>query len=350
LDDAAFVARHDPKNLYELTLGFPNQCRQALEISHAVPLSDDLKGQTNLIVAGMGGSAAGGDFLAAICAESATIPCVVSRDYSVPNHCGSKSLVFACSYSGDTEETLAATEDALTRGAMVIAVTSGGALGDLVARKGYPVIRIPGGQPPRTALGFLFVPLVEACVRLGYLPSQRFDIAFQHLDACTADYRVEREFERNLAKGIADRMVGAVPLICGNGTWQGAVANRWKSQLNENAKVMAFASAIPEHNHNEIIGWQTADSQNVLNWITVFLEGGAQTAKMLKRREVTEQLIREKSECYSVLARGESRLSEILSLSYVGDFVSLYLAALNGVDPESIDAIKTLKRELAQVS
>jgi glucose/mannose-6-phosphate isomerase len=138
-------------------------------------------------------------------------------------------------------------------------------------------------------------------------------------------------------------------VLYGLGAWQATVANRWKGQINENAKVMTFANAFPELCHNEILGWVRAGEQGVAEWVGVVLQDGTESAKMKKRAEVTERLVREVATFHRVSAVGGSLLERMLSLVLYGDFVSLYLAALNGVDPENIDSINVLKSELATV-
>lgn len=330
----------------DLTEGFPAQCREALAISSAADLPDSLAGKQAICVAGLGGSAAGGDFLRALVDAAGSTPVVVWRDYGLPSWVGKDTLVMACSYSGNTEETLSAARMAKDRGCAVLAVTSGGELADM----GFPTVAIPGGQPPRTALGYLFVPLAVAAEKLGYLPRQRYDTAFELLDACVTEWGSAAPIETNETKRIADALGGSVPIVYGSGSWAGLVANRWKGQLCENAKVLAFANTFPELNHNEIMGWELSGSQNVLQWVTIVLESGDETPKMRKRIDVSRELIRQKTELHTVKPRGNSLLERMLSLAFFGDFVSIYLAALNDVDPETIDSINKLKAELSKVS
>jgi glucose/mannose-6-phosphate isomerase len=267
----------------------------------------------------------------------------------MPSFVGSNTFVIACSYSGNTEETLAATRDAIDRGAKVLAVTSGGELAELVQRRGFPLIKIPGGQPPRTALGHLFVPLAVACGKLGYVDPPDVESTATLLEACAEDWGPSAPSSGNQAKTLAAYLFGRMPVIYGLGDWQGMVANRWKSQFNENAKIMASAQTFPELNHNEIMGWQLADRQNVKHWAVVMLESGDESARLVTRARVTRDVLRGISECFTVTARGETLLEKMLTLTFCGDFVSLYLAALNEVDPETIDAINTLKKTLADL-
>lgn len=349
LDDLSFITKLDPKGMYALTTGFPNQCRRALEIAQAteIPLSN--LGWSHVVLTGLGGSAAGGDIVRSIFDAEATVPFAVNRDYTLPAYVSENTLVFATSYSGNTEETLSAYADAKQRGATVIAVTSGGKLAELAQSNGDPVIVIPAGQPPRTALGFMLVPVVHACEHLGLIESVDHASTYSLLEACTTDWGVETPFESNSAKQLAARLHGAVSVLYGLGGWQGLVANRWKGQINENAKNMTFANTFPELNHNEILGWVATKGQGVDRWVAVLLESGFESAKMKTRAAVTQSLTESVCEWHTVRAVGNSLYERILSLTFLGDFVSLYLAALNEVDPETIDSINILKTELSKI-
>jgi glucose/mannose-6-phosphate isomerase len=335
--------------MFGLAEAFPKQCREALALSADLRLPGSGRQYRNIVVCGMGGSAAGGDLLGCLLADAGAVPSFTVRDYALPHWVTPESLVVACSYSGNTEETLSATDAALQRGCDVVCITSGGQLAARAASAGLPILRIPGGQPPRTALGYLFVPLVQIAVGIGALPDQPWDEAFAVLDACLADWGMDTASDRNAAKRLASRLFGNVPLIYGLGSWQGVVANRWKGQINENAKCMAFANAFPELNHNEIVGWTLAETQVGKRWAVVILEDGTESARMQARARITRELIERNAQTYGATARGESLLSRMLSLVYLADFISLYLAALYGVDPYEIAAIDTLKRSLAEL-
>ncbi len=348
LDDRAYVTRLDPKEMYRLTAEFPNQCRRAHSIAQSVQMPSIEP--TCVMLTGLGGSAAGGDFARAIFDAQASIPFTVNRDYHLPNWVQSSTLVIASSYSGNTEETLSAYADARRIGTLRLIVTGGGKLADFADIDQVPLIQIPAGQPPRTALGFMLIPVLHASVATGLLPAQPFGACFDLLDSCVQDWGIETPFEDNPAKQLAAELHGAVSVLYGLGGWQGLVANRWKGQINENAKNMTFANSFPELNHNEILGWANVSSQNVDKWVAVVLEDGHESPKMQARRDVTAGLISSVAKTHRMQARGETLLEKMLSLVLLGDFVSLYLAALNGVDPENIDAINVLKKELASVN
>lgn len=329
---------------------FPQQCRTALEMAQAASLPNWSASPDNVVLIGMGGSAAGGDFVRAMFDYHGKMPFVVSRDYSVPNWVGPGTLVFATSYSGNTEETLASYDAAKKAGANIIVVTSGGKLAELAKQDGFPLIIIPGGQPPRTALGFLLVPVVYACEKLGLLPAQDYSKLFALLDSVVATYGMDKPYADNAAKKLAEAHFGKLSVVYGLGHWQGLVAFRWKAQINEDAKDMTFYHTFPELNHNEILGWVNCMNQSVGKWLLVTIQDGNESAKMKKRLEVTLELIKDKTEVHHVFSMGDTILEKMLSVAMMSDFVSIYLAALNAVDPEDITWLNYLKGELSKVN
>lgn len=349
LDDRAFVTRLDPSGMLRLTEDFPQQCRRALDLARQAELAPLDFEPSLVLLTGLGGSAAGGDFVQALFELQGRSPFLVNRDYGLPRFAGEKTLVFAVSYSGNTEETLAAYEDAKAKGCRVVAVTSGGKLAERAAADGFSTILVPGGQPPRTALGYLFVPVAAACERLGLLPGQPWDAAFAALDESSRVWGMGKDLDENPAKQLAEKLHGKLPILYGLGSWQGAVAKRWKAQVNENAKNHCFWHQFPELNHNEILGWVECQSQGVSRWAVVLLSGGEEGPKLRARAKVSFELIGDRAEFFEASALGTSPLEKMLSLVYCGDFVSIYLAALNGVDPENIDWLNYLKAQLAKV-
>lgn len=346
LDNPAFVTSRDPKGMYGLAIGFPEQCRAALRIAEATPVELDARGVRQVVLTGLGGSAAGGDFARALFEAEAKVPFSVNRDYLLPGYVGSDTLVFATSYSGNTEETLSAYADARRRGARIVAVTSGGELARRAAADGVPVITIPGGQPPRTAMGFMLVPVLATATRLGLLPPQDITGAAGAAEAASRSWLAESPATANEAKRLALALSGAVGVLYGLGGWQTVVAGRWKGQVNENAKQHVFVHALPEMNHNEILGWEGTHRQGVTRWVTLLLEDGTESDRMKLRAKVTLGLVARAGEVHRVRATGTTLLARMLSLALLGDFVSLYLAALNEEDPWTIVSIDRIKQAL----
>ncbi len=346
--DTADVHRNDPKGMYRLAVELPTQLRRAAEIAAHAELPSDGAGIRHVIVTGLGGSAAGGDFARALFETEGRVPLSVNRDYLLPRFAGPETLVLATSYSGNTEETLSAYADARRRQCRIVAVSSGGELAQRAERDGVPLVRIPGGQPPRTALGFMLVPVLVVAERLDLVAAQDVSAAANAAEQTQAAWRDDVATERNVAKQLAGALHGAVGTLYGLEGWAGVVANRWKGQINENAKQHVFAQVFPELNHNEILAWEGARDQGVTRWVTLFLGAGAETPRAKLRAQVTERLITSSTEVHWVQAPGATLLARMLTLAALGDFVSLYLAALRGVDPYTIRSIDEIKAELGK--
>lgn len=348
LNDRAVVTELDPKGMLGLIEKFPAQCREAYGIAGQVepPALERLPAVVAL--SGMGGSAAGGDFVKALFEAHGACPFVVVRDYHLPNYIGVGDVVFCASYSGNTEETLSVYEEAKRSGARIVAVTSGGKLKELATADGFTVYEVPGGQPPRSALGYMMIPVIVAAVKMKLVGEQPIDEAISLLESCLAKWGPEAA--DNPTKTLAAELHDALPIIYGLGTWQGYIANRWRCQINENAKHLAFTNSYPELNHNEIMGWVGAANQSVGKFAGVVLEDGTESVRMTTRARVTEGLVASNVKFTHVRALGDSLLERMLSLAFFGDFTSYYLARLNNVDPVDIGSIDTLKEELAKVN
>lgn len=336
--------------MHSLTAGFTAQFKQAVEIARAAPLPKTPATPNHVVITGLGGSAAGGDLLSALYTDQGRVPCLVNRDYTMPSFVGPESLVFATSYSGNTEETLSAYADAKKRGASIIVVSSGGEITTRAKVDGFPVVTVPGGQPPRTAMGYMFMPLVVASEQLGLIPKQDYCDAFSALESITQECGFDSPEEFNPAKQLALMMTGKFATLYGEGSWQFAIAQRWRGQINENAKEMILTHVFPELCHNEILGWEGSDKQGVEKWVSVLLAGGNEPERIKKRIEITCQLIGNATEFHTVTAHGKGTLAKMLSLAHFGDWLSLYLAALAGRDPGQMIAIDRLKEELSRIN
>jgi glucose/mannose-6-phosphate isomerase len=300
-----------------------------------------------LIVAGMGGSAIGGRLAAAAIGARALRPIAVADDYSLPGWAGPQTLVLCSSYSGRTEETLSAYDDATERGAQRVVATTGGALADRARRDGVPVIPIPSGFQPRAAVGYSLVAALEAAAACGAAPSLRAEVegAAELAERLAEDWGPDGP-EDGAAKTLARRLHGTIPVIAGAEV-AAAAAYRWKCQINENAAVPAFASAVPELGHNEVVGWPAA--RELGRFSAVFLDDpGAHPRNVLRTELIAGQAAGWADVVERVAAHGESATERIVSLVLLGDLVSLYLAVLRGEDPVSIAPIDALKAALAE--
>jgi glucose/mannose-6-phosphate isomerase len=296
-----------------------------------------------LVVCGMGGSAIGADVAVAALGERAARPIHVVRDYALPAWAGGDALVVCASYSGDTEETLACYEAARELGAPRVAITTGGRLSELAREDGAPVMGVPGGMMPRAAYLYVTVGVLRcaAAARASPDPTAEVEGAAPLLGDLAGEWGPDAA-DGSEAKAIARKLHGSTPVVHGAGPTAPA-AYRWKCQLNENAEQPAFASVLPEADHNEVCAWDGAEGLSA-----VFLLDDSVDPRVRRRLELTADLIGGDATVVRAETRGETLLERVLSAVLLGDLVSIYLAALHGVDPTRIPAIERLKAELRQ--
>jgi glucose/mannose-6-phosphate isomerase len=342
--DRAAVAAVDSTGQAAEILDLPEHLQDALwrvESAAIAPL--DAPG--GMIVAGMGGSAVGGRLALGAIGPRLRRPLAIADGYTLPGWAGPDTLVLCSSYSGSTEETLAAYDDAVERGAQRIVATTGGAMAERARRDGVAVIPMPGGFQPRAAVGYALVAALEAAALCGAAPSLREEVeaASELAERLAPEWGPDGP-EDGEAKALARRLHGTIPVVAG-AELAAAAAYRWKCQINENAGLPAFASVLPELDHNEVVGWPAADGR----LSAVFLEDpGAHPRNRLRSELSAEQAAAGAAVVERVTARGETPTERLVSLVLLGDLVSLYLAVLRGEDPVSIPPIDALKAALAE--
>jgi glucose/mannose-6-phosphate isomerase len=339
-DALAEVRAADRSNQLDDVLGLPDQLSDALwRVESAKLEAFDAAG--GLAVCGMGGSAIGGDLAAVAFGSRLSRPLDTVRSYELPSSMLPDQAVLCSSYSGDTEETIACFEAAEALGARRIVATNGGKLAAEARRDGVPVIGLPAGLQPRAAVGYLFAVAAEVAALVGAAPRIRTEI-----DSSAAHLRDASGALAELAAQLAERLDGSIPVIYGADLTV-PVAFRWKTQVNENAKLPAFAAELPEADHNEIAGWGGAGETGRLS--AVFLEDRDQHPRVRQRFELTAKLIEGDATAVArVETEGESRSERLLWAVMLGDLLSLHLAARRGVDPSRIEAIERLKEELGR--
>jgi glucose/mannose-6-phosphate isomerase len=337
----------DPQGMQDLILAFPEQLEHAIQISRTTGLSLDGGDIRNICVMGMGGSAIGGDIVRCYLNPVLTIPLVVNRFYAAPDFVNADSLVLVSSYSGDTEETIAGYQDAIRRKARIVCTASGGRVKELAAQHGHPIFTIPGGAPPRSALGYLAVPILFALHAADLIADPEPDLREAIAVLTTLRDELHPDVAENPAAQMAGRLHGKIPLIYAAVQPMEAVAMRWKGQLSENSKVMAFCNVFPELNHNEIVGWGPRHELSK-TFQVIYLRDGQDHDRVKRRMSITKRVIeRHAGAVLEVASRGSGLLARMFSLLFFGDLVSLYLATLNGVNPTSIDNIDYLKAQLS---
>lgn len=319
-------------------LGLPDQLRDALwriETARLEPADS-----AGLMVCGMGGSAIGGDLAAAALGDRLTKPLVSIRGYKLPGWATPEWTVLCSSYSGDTEETLACFEAAGALGARRLVVSTGGQLVERAREAGVPVVAPPGIYQPRVAVAYMFVAAAEAAALAGVAPSIRSEI-----DAAAAFLEAQRDAIKAKAAEVAGQ-IGNAPTVIYGSDLTAAIAHRWKTQINENAKLLAFHSELPEADHNEICGWSRDSGAGAI--AAVFLEDCDQHPRERRRFELTAELVAEEAAAVVRLETvGETRVERLLWATLLGDLVSLEIARQRGVDPGRIEAIDRLKEGMA---
>ena len=339
-DPLAAIRAVDPTGQLDDALALPDHLADALWRVESARLEPfDAAG---LIVCGMGGSAIGGLLARAALGDRLGKPLLVVRDYEVAPWTTPEHAVLCCSYSGSTEETLACFDAAEAVGARRVVATTGGALGEAARAAGVPVVGIPAGLQPRAAVGYMFTIAAELAALTEAAPAIRTEI-----DSSAAHLKAALETLAERAATLAGELEGTIPVVYGCDL-TAPVAYRWKTQLNENGKLPAFAGELPEMDHNEIAGWAGADDRGG-RFSAIFLEDRDQHPRERRRAELTAKLIEpQAATVVRMETEGETRTERLLWAVLLGDLLSLQLAAKRGIDPAPVEVIERLKDELGR--
>ena len=349
-DMAALKDRLDSGDMFGKIWAMPDHMLEGIRLALGADLHE-LETETfhSVVISGMGGSAIGGDIARSYLSREIPIPMIVQRHYRLPGFVNKRCLVIFSSYSGDTEETLSAYDDALSRGANILVITSGGKLGELAFSEHLPLVTIPGGLPPRAALGYSLAALLTLMFRLGLCVAPMEDIkeAASIIRARLNDYSPENE--NNPALSLAEKLHKTIPIIYAGQDNLDAIAARFKGQICENAKCLAFANVFPEFNHNELVGWGgLTDIEDDLS--TVIIRDEQDHPRIRARMDIVGGYMKERGRrVVEVQVEKLPELSRIFLLIQLTDFASYYLALLNGVDPTPVAAIDQLKKRLSEI-
>lgn len=345
--DLAQIKNIDSQGMWELLTGFPQQWKEAMQMTEDLDLTIDQEKINKICFAGMGGSAIGADLIRAHSYQTCPYPIQVVRHYETPNWIDENTLFIACSFSGNTEETLTALAGARDKGAQTIGVTSGGELMLKAAKEDFDYIKIPGGMPPRAALGYSFVPLYRIFQHFGFVDEQ--DGALKE----TATFLSEQNDllsnpEDNEALNLAEELNDTLPIFYSDAIMMEPVNLRWRGQLAENAKTLAYGNTLPEMNHNEIVGWERIVHLTGRLSVVLLIDR-EDNPRVQRRMEIIEELVKDQTSSIHVLkTRGQTRLTRMFSLIQLADWTSFYLAVLNNIDPTPIAKIDLLKSKLAE--
>ena len=350
LDNTSDYRQFDKLGMLEHLHGFPEQCQKAWEKVLRFELPHLHTKISNVVILGMGGSAIGGDLVSSLAASEAKLPVIVNRDYNLPAFVDARTLVIASSYSGNTEETLAALEAARQAGAMLLAITTDGELATRARELKVPLLTFDYRAQPRAALGHSIVALIGIVGRLGFVSNKKaeLDEAISVMESWQREINEAVPLAKNWAKKLAKKLHEHLSVVYGAGHLS-QVARRWKGQFNENAKAWAFFEQLPEMNHNALAGTQfPPDLAEKI--VTVTLTSSLDHPRTRVRFQITQEILSQQGvSCEVVEARGASRLAQMLSAIHFGDYVSFYLAMLYGVDPTSLEVVDYLKQRLAEI-
>ena len=344
LDDLNIIQQRDPKNALAVASSEVSQLQFEASVKNATAINKDIK---TIVVAGMGGSA-----LAAGMAKSwlqLNIPFEIVKNYDLPQYVNEKTLVIASSYSGNTEETLEALSQAKNKNAQIAIIAAGGKLVEIANEGDYPLATLPASMQPRMAVHYNLRGLVYLLEKYSIIEGKYDEIASTHdwLKEEVSRWAPETPEQDNLAKQLAMKAMGKTPVIYA-GSVMAPIAYKWKISFNENSKNVAFWNELPEFNHNEFIGWS---SHPIEKPFAVFdLVSGFENHRTLRRFAISDQLLSgQRPKAITIELAGQSVIEQMLWGGVLADFVSIYLAILNGVDPTPVVLIEKLKEKLNSV-
>ena len=349
LDDIDRIKQVDKSNMLSFCVDASKHYGEAARLAKDVAI--DYPTPKAIIVAGMGGSAIGGELAKDLTRDKIHVPVEVCREYSLPAYADKTALVFVVSYSGETEESLSVLLDAVKRKCMIVCISSGGKLDELATRLNIPCLRVPSRMAPRATLPYLFVPLPVLFEKMNLVSNVTSEICetIKVLEQISVANRPERPLndEDSCAKTLASQICGTIPAIYGFGFYR-AVAQRFKTQFNENSKVPAKWESFPELNHNEVVGWERLGKLAGF-FSVVFIRDVGEPEAIRQRIEATKELLRKETvKVFEVQGLGKGRLARMCSTICTGDFTSVYLAVLRGIDPTPVKTISLLKKRIRQ--
>ncbi len=342
LDDLKLIHSRDAQD----ALGVAQKQWAQLTYTYNVKITTT-NGINNVVVAGMGGSALAATLL--VSWPSIKLPFSVVRDYDIPTYADKNTLFIASSYSGNTEETLSALTQAETKGCQIVVIASGGKLAEIAEKKAYPLYKIPEGYQPRMAVFYNFRALIELFVSVGLLDKQvifELDLSAKWLAEQCKTLLADIPTKDNQAKQIARELAGNSIVVYAGAKFF-PVAYKWKINFNENSKTIAWCNHLPEFNHNEFLGWTSHPTNKPYKVIDI--RSPLENVRTQKRFVISEKLLSGKRPQPEVVVPvGETLLKQLLWSIQLGDFVSLYLAIINELNPTPVALIEKLKVEMAK--
>lgn len=330
------------REMERLIEAFPANMTEAIAIGKRATAGFRTRPVQQVLISGLGGSGIGGKIMSQLVSDQCKVPVQVVHDYRIPAWVGPDTLFIASTYSGNTEETLTTVQAALSAGAEVVCITSGGKLRAIAEMEGCNLIEIPGGQPPRTTFGYNAMQQLFVLSAYGLLPTT-FDFVGQ-LEAAAALLRSEAGTMHAQAAAVAKKIEGTTPIIYAE-TWFEGVALRLRQQFNENAKTLCWHHALPEMNHNELVAWAGGSSA----FSAIFLRTDDDHPSTARRMELSMEIVSKYTDqVIELWAQGHSRIERAYYLIHLGDWISYFMAVGRGVDPIEIAVIDYFKQALSK--
>jgi len=351
LDDQQLISSIDKKKMFQILSCFPDQIKEIKKIVENTEIPK-IYNIHQVIVSGMGGSAISGDILQQYTEDKGFIPVSVCRSYNLPKWINKNTLVFSQSYSGNTEETLSAFKHAYEKKCQIISISSNGKLLEHSTKRSIPVITLPAGYEPRSAIAFLFFSSLFSLQKIGLFTNTVENDIQETIDVTRnliEKIDISIEFEQNYAKQIANMMHNTIPQIYGWNIYD-SIARRWAKQINENSKMISRYDSVPESNHNDIVGWSENSSVAKQFSVILFRDDNRETLQMKTRLSFMSKFYSQvASNLIEIPVQGKSSLTKMMYLLVLGDYVSCYLAILQKKDPTPVSIINQLKNTLEKI-
>ena len=340
----------DKDDMYQSIWDFPENIIDAIELSENITLKNEYLDVNNIIIAGMGGSAIGGDVVYSLIKNEIKIPFVVNRGYDLPAWANSSTLIICSSYSGNTEETISILEEAKSLGAKVIGITTGGVLESLCKNYSFDFVNIPSGLQPRAALAFSFIPLLYILKKTSLINVEVRDWLESSVDLIKSKREeYSQDKENNPVYQLANKLYNKLPIIYADSTSLETVAVRLKGQICENSKILAYHSIYPEMNHNEIVGWEN-NEEYFSNYYVLWLMDEEMNSRNKSRKNIISEILSDLNVSQQeIKVDGNSFKERFLLLIHYGDWLSYWCAILHNTDPSPVKNIQTLKDKLSKI-
>ena len=340
----------DKDDMYQSIWDFPENIIDAIELSENITLKNEYRDVNNIIIAGMGGSAIGGDVVYSLIKNEIKIPFVVNRGYDLPAWANSSTLIICSSYSGNTEETISILEEAKSLGAKVIGITTGGVLESLCKNYSFDFVNIPSGLQPRAALAFSFIPLLYILKKTSLTNVEVKTWLKSSADLIKSkreEYSLDQE--NNPVYQLANKLYNKLPIIYADSGSLETVAVRLKGQICENSKILAYHSIYPEMNHNEIVGWEN-NEEYFSNYYVLWLMDEEMNSRNKSRKNIISEILSDLNVSQQeIKVDGNSFKERFLLLIHYGDWLSYWCAILHNTDPSPVKNIQTLKDKLSKI-